>query len=211
MVKAGSAGTANPSSLAHSGSGDTRSLSFIHFDFAFLVTHSQHSSASLFLSFFHFFLCCCQLFISCLSCHFHELWNKSQILKSASMSCMLHESLHHALSVPLFPPSHSLSSPGVMIKVAGMSLCSTAEITEEQWASGGGREGGKSKGSGVAVLLYSNSSTLPPSGPEVHNDFSSSQNLNLVTSPKCREHKSSTEHLHHEYIGGYILLIHNRV
>lgn len=40
------------------------------------------------------------------------------------------------------PPSLSLSSPGAMIKVAGMSLCSTAVITEERRAreGKGGRE-----------------------------------------------------------------------
>lgn len=47
----------------------------------------------------------------------------------------------------------SLSSPGAMIKVAGMSLCSTAVITEERRASEGGKRregrGGEEREKGV--------------------------------------------------------------
>lgn len=62
---------------------------------------------------------------------------------------------------PSFPPSLpplslsplSLSSPGAMIKVAGMSLCSTAVITEERRASEGGKRregrGGEEREKGV--------------------------------------------------------------
>lgn len=53
-----------------------------------------------------------------------------------------------SLSLPL-----SLSSPGAMIKVAGMSLCSTAVITEERRASEGGKRregrGGEEREKGV--------------------------------------------------------------
>lgn len=86
---------------------------------------------------------------------------------------------------PSFPPSLpplslsplSLSSPGAMIKVAGMSLCSTAVITEERRASERGREEeggegrrGERKGSGALGQPDSSSATLPPSGVEVHDD-----------------------------------------
>lgn len=77
-----------------------------------------------------------------------------------------------SLSLPL-----SLSSPGAMIKVAGMSLCSTAVITEERRASERGREEeggegrrGERKGSGALGQPDSSSATPPPSGVEVHDD-----------------------------------------
>lgn len=56
-----------------------------------------------------------------------------------------------------------------MIKVAGMSLCSTAVITEERRAREG-RGGREEREKGVGQL-DSSSTTVPPSGVEVQNDF----------------------------------------
>lgn len=96
--------------------------------------------------------------------------------------CALSLSLFLSLRPSLAPSSLSLSplslsSPGAMIKVAGMSLCSTAVITEERRASERGREEeggegrrGERKGSGALGQPDSSSATLPPSGVEVHDD-----------------------------------------
>lgn len=56
----------------------------------------------------------------------------------------------------------SLSSPGVVIKVAGMSLCSTAAITEERPVR---REGGENR------VAESSKKILPPTVVEVHDAF----------------------------------------
>lgn len=103
--------------------------------------------------------------------------------------CVL-SSLSFSFSIsPSHPHSLSLSSPGAMIKVASMSLCSTAVITEERLVREGIRgRGGERKGSAAVVRPDWNSVTLPPSGAEVHVSFGLTI-FKLVDLPKI--HQSS--------------------
>ncbi len=100
-----------------------------------------------------------------------------------SLPLFLYPSFPHSLSL-------SLSSPGVMIKVAGMSLCSAAVITEERRVreEEGGREDTEKGVEQLEGMIQA-----APHCPHLvwrYIMLLLHQCLNSVTSPKCMEYKS---------------------